>query len=368
MTKRRTRNDGLPYRVYERLGLRVYSIGFKQAEGTWAFRLQCDVDDKRQIAELRATAIRRAGEIALGKPSQDTAAALIAAWLNHQETMPERSAERRADSTLKENKREAANLAKAYGHMRVQYLNKSDAYTYLDACLRANRPEKGNKEISLMRTILEYGVRVGLLNDNPFDQVTKLRTVREARYVTDFELDLALRVGRELGGPRHIVALALKTAYLCVRRSVEVRALAREQITEAGICWTSAKRQKSQFAQHGLIEWSIELRSVINEALAVQRNKLAGTLYVFGNMQGQRYTKGGWKKTLSELMKQCITRAAQEGQPFMPFSLQDCRPKGVSDKLARGDLDVLDATLHTSERMVRSVYDRRRTRVAKPAP
>ena len=55
-------------------------------------------------------------------------------------------------------------------------------------------------------------------------------------------------------------------------------------------------------------------------------------------------------------------------QPFTPFSLQDCRPKGVSDKLARGDLDVLDATLHTSERMVRSVYDRRRTRVAKPAP
>ena len=101
---------------------------------------------------------------------------------------------------------------------------------------------------------------------------------------------------RPLGSPRHIVALALKTAYLCVRRSVEVRALAREQITEAGISWTSAKRQKSQFAQHGLIEWSKELRSVINEALAVQRNKLAGAMYVFGNMQGQQYTKGGWKK------------------------------------------------------------------------
>ena len=93
------------------------------------------------------------------------------------------------------------------------------------------------------------------------------------RYVTDFELDLALRVGRELGGPRQIVALALKTAYLCVRRSVEVRALAREQITAVGISWTSAKRQKSQFAQHGLIEWSAELRSVINEALAVQQSR-----------------------------------------------------------------------------------------------
>lgn len=52
---------------------------------------------------------------------------------------------------------------------------------------------------------------------------------------------------------------------------------------------------------------------------------------------------------------------------FQPFSLQDCRPKGVSDKLAQGDLDVMDATLHTSERMVRQVYDRRKVRVAKPA-
>ena len=91
------------------------------------------------------------------------------------------------------------------------------------------------------------------------------------------------------------------------------------------------------------------------------------TWYVFGNLQGQKYTKGGWKKTLSELMKKCVERAAADKIAFQPFSLQDCRPKGVSDKLAQGDLDVMDATLHTSERMVRQVYDRRKVRVAKPA-
>jgi hypothetical protein len=34
--------------------------------------------------------------------------------------------------------------------------------------------------------------------------------------------------------------------------------------------------------------------------------------------------------------------------------------------MARGDADVVDATLHSSERMVRQIYDRRRVRVAKP--
>jgi hypothetical protein len=72
-----------------------------------------------------------------------------------------------------------------------------------------------------MRTVLEYAVRLGKINANPFDGVERLRTVANARLVSDDELELAVEVGRRLGGARHIVALALKTAWLCVRRSVE---------------------------------------------------------------------------------------------------------------------------------------------------
>lgn len=95
--------------------------------------------------------------------------------------------------------------------------------------------------------------------------------------------------------------------------------------------------------------------------------KLAGAWRVFGNLQGQRYTKGGWKATLAKLMTECRAEAARRRIPFESFSLQDCRPKGVSDKMARGDTDVQDAALHSSGRMIAQVYDRRRVRVAKPA-
>jgi hypothetical protein len=81
--------------------------------------------------------------------------------------------------------------------------------------------------------------------------------------------------------------------------------------------------------------WSPALRATVDEALAIKRNKLAGSWYVFGNLSGQRYTKGGWKKTLSVLMTACLAEAAKRQIPFAPFSLQDCRPKGVSDKLER---------------------------------
>lgn len=88
---------------------------------------------------------------------------------------------------------------------------------------------------------------------------------------------------------------------------------------------------------------------------------------MFGNLRGQRYTKGGWKATLSNLMTECVAEAQRRGIAFQAFSLQDCRPMGVSEKLDKGDPDVIDATLHTSERMVRQVYDRRRVRTARPA-
>lgn len=153
---------------------------------------------------------------------------------------------------------------------------------------------------------------------------------------------------------------------MCVRRSVEVRALTRDQISEDGILWKAAKRQPGEAPKVGLIEWSAELRATIDEALAIKRHKLAGSWYVYGNLDGQRYTKGGWKATLAKLMLACKAAARDKQIPFEPFSLQDCRPKGVSDKLERGDTDVIDATLHSSERMVRQVYDRRRVRVAKP--
>lgn len=367
MIRRREKPDGLPYRVYERRGVRVYSIGYKTAAGAWAFRLQCPADDAAQITQLRREAIKRAAELGDGMPADGTFGALADAWLQWQDKLPAGAPGKRADTTLAENRREVAALKRTFGPMLVADLVKSDAYVHLDACAQVGRAEKGNKEISLARTILERAVRAGRLQANPFDGVEKLATVKRDRLVTDTELALAVEVGRAMGGPQHIVALALRTAWLCVRRSVEVRALTRDQITAEGIVWTAAKRQRGEAIKTALIEWSPALRATIDEALAIKRNKLAGAWYVFGNLDGQKYTKGGWKATLARLMTRCAEVSAERKIAFQPFSLQDCRPKGVTDKMARGDLDVTDATMHSSERMVRQVYDRRRVRVAKPA-
>lgn len=362
MIRARNKPDGLPYRVYERYGKRVYSIGYKMTNGRWAFRLDCPVEDVAQIRKLRALAIEQSARVVEDRP-EGGFAGLIDAWFSWQDGLPENDARKRATSTITENRREAANLKKAWGHFEVVEITRAMGYEYLDACL-ATRPAKANKEIALARLILEFGIRKGLIDTNPLDQLGKNKVVRERRYVTDEEMALAVEVGRRCGGARHIVALALKTAWLCVRRSVEVRALTRDAIKETGILW---KDGKSKDKPPVLIEWSPELRTTIDEVLKVERFAVAGTMFVFGNMRGQRYTKGGWKAMLDDLMRECEKTAVERKVAFRKFSLQDCRPKGVSDKLEAGHADTQDATLHSDGKMIARVYDRRQARKAKPA-
>jgi len=362
MTNRRLKPDGLPARLYERKGIRVYSIGYKLPSGVWAFRLECPASDAAQVIKTRKLAIAQSASIG-AEVIVGGFTGLINAWFAWQEGLPLTSAERRAKSTLDENKNESKNLIKAFGHLEVNEIDKTMGYEYLEAC-QAKRPEKGNKEIALARLILEYGVKKGKIAINPFTDMTKNKTVKIRHLVTADEMKLATEVGRTMGGARYIVALGLRTAWLCVRRSVEVRAILREQVLDDGMLWHDGKNKTKPAV---LIEWSAGLRETVDEALAFKRNKLASGNYLFGNMQGNRYTKGGWKSGLFDLMAACQEEAAKQKVPFRSFSLQDCRPMGVSDKLERGDTDVRNATGHTSDKMIQTVYDRRPVKKAKPA-
>jgi integrase len=363
MIRQRATPDGLPFRVYERYGVRVYSIGYKLRNGKWAFRYECQVTDARQIAKLRKKAILESTKVENDIPVGGFAG-LVKAWFAWQEDLPASDTRKRAASTIAENRREAANLVAAWSQFEPREITKNMGYEYLEACVQGGRPEKGNKEMALARLILEHGIRKSMLETNPLAGLTKNAIKRTKRRVTAQEMALAVEVGRRMGGACHIVAMGLRTAWLCVRRSVEVRGITRDAITEDGILWRDGKDSTKPAV---LIEWSPELRATVDEAKAIKRFHVAGTMYLFGNMRGQRYTKGGWKAILNDLMTECEKVASERKIAFTKFSLQDCRPMGVTDKLERGDTDTQEATGHTDGKMIAKVYDRRSQKRAKPA-
>jgi integrase len=123
---------------------------------------------------------------------------------------------------------------------------------------------------------------------------------------------------------------ALRIAHLTGQRPGDVL-----RMSEADISGGVLRVQQGKTKAKLRIVIDGELEVLLGQALAIQRYAVAGTWNVFGNLSGQRYTKGGWKSTLSKLMNECVAEGQRRKIGFRAFSLQDCRPRGVSKKLER---------------------------------
>jgi integrase len=363
MIGRRKSPDGMPFRLYERIGKFKVSYGYKLPDGTWAFRLTAAASDKDACARIRSEAIDRANELNGAPVESGATEALFKRYFGWQRSLPLESEERKADSTLDENEyNEAKRLLRTFGKVKPSVIKPVHIYKYLDGRAAEGAPAKANKEIALLSAVLEFGRRKGVLETNPCLNIKYNKTRPDTRYVTPAELDLVLRTARERGGMYVVAALCLRAAYLTVSRPDEMRKITRQAITDLGMEMPVGKRKKGRAEKFKLIEWSDELRAVIKEALSLQRTS---SLYVFGNSEGQPYTTSGWNTNLRRLMEHARKKAEKEGIEFARFTLKDMRPAAVTDRVEDGDTTITNATGHSSDRMVRQVYDRRKTKTAR---
>ncbi|WP_074298365.1 tyrosine-type recombinase/integrase [Paraburkholderia phenazinium] len=202
---------------------------------------------------------------------------------------------------------------------------------------------------------------------NPCKGIEYNITKPRNRYVSPHEVELAVEIARQRRsvGDKHasssylILALCVQTAYLTVSRPQEMRELRRQSITDEGVVVPIGKRKRGQSEREKLVLWSPELKSVIEEALALQRTS---GIYVFGNTAGQVYTRSGWNTIWTRLMDYCEKEALKREITFERFALRDMRPAAVTDRKEEGDTKIIDATGHSDERMVNKTYDRRRQR------
>ena len=65
-------------------------------------------------------------------------------------------------------------------------------------------------------------------------------------------------------------------------------------------------------------------------------------------------------------MGYCEERAKAEGVSFERFALRDMRPKSVTERVEAGEANIINATGHSDERMIRKTYDRNVVKRATP--
>jgi hypothetical protein len=293
MIRARNNPDGLPFRVYERFGSRVYSIGYKMRSGRWAYRYRCPVDDANQVRKLRRQAIEESTRIQDDVP-EGGFSGLVEAWFAMQEALPDTAGNKRATSTLDENRNEAKMLLKAFGHLEVAEVTRPMGYQYLagersrrptDQGQQGNRPRPADPRIRGPQGDDRERTRsTGVTQNKKVEQTAK-------RYVT------RRRDGRwysgdwsHVGGPylRHHRPGAEDS--MAVRPPV-VRGPRRSPataITDTGIVWTDSKDVRKNKPKI-LIEWSPELRRNDRRgSVQSSATSLAGSFLLFGNLKGQR--------------------------------------------------------------------------------
>lgn len=362
MIGRRKSPDGLPFRLYKRTGKFKVSFGYKLPTGIWIFNLSAPANQPDAIAAIRRQAIQQAEELNGNVAQSGTVESLVERYFSWQTTMKQSDARRKAKTTLTENLTESKNITKFFGKMAPSAIKAKHVYAYLSARADAGAPAKANKEIALLSAILEFGRTKGDLETNPCRGIKYNPTKPRQKYVEAADLEYALTEARVRGGSYLILALCVYTAYLTVSRPTEMRTLSRQDIKPDGVEIRIGKGRANQASKRKLIEWSPILRATITESLSLQRTS---GLLVFGNTTGQLYTRSGWTTIWTRLMRYCETKAKVEGVEFIRFTLADMRPAAVTDRKERGEINIINATGHSDERMINQVYDRRTIKRAK---
>lgn len=362
MIGRRKSPDGMPFRLYEYIGKHKVSYGYKLPNGTWAFRLTAPASDKDAVALIKTQAVDKANALNGNAPVLGPLESLVKQYFDWQYALPHESEDRKADITLKENEYESKRLNKSFGKVKPSSIKPVHIYKYLAGRSKDGAASKANKEIALLSAILEFGRRQGELETNPCRGIKYNKTRPRQKLVEAHHIDLMLEVARVHKGSYLVVALCLQVAYLTVSRPDEMRALRRSAIKDGGVEVLVGKRKKGHILKHKLISWSPLLRTAITEALSMQR---MASMYVFGNTQGQIYTRSGFNTILTRLMVHAEKKAKKDGVEFERFTLADMRPTAVTNRMDEGDVDITDATGHSDRRMVDKVYDRRRIKTAR---
>lgn len=253
----------------------------------------------------KAAALRRWAEIvgAQPAPERDT-------FANVWQRFAREELSRKAPRTAHNYRLQSRKLLAVFGALPVAAITQQHAIRYLDLRAQAGAPIQGNREVQLLRAVLTKATHWGLLASNPLFglQYRNPEPPRE-RYVTDAELAHAIE-----SAPKPWLRALIWLAYLTGLRRGDILRLVRFQISADGL---EVRERKT--GKRVLIEWTPELRRVIDAALAdspdarVLPVSESAVDNAWGRFQRQLAAEGHQRFTLRDIRAKHATDFEQSG-------------------------------------------------------
>lgn len=222
--------------------------------------------------------------------------------------------------------------------LKRQEIKPLHIYKFLD--IRGKiAPIRANREKALLSHVFTLAIRWGIVEDNPCKHVQRIPEQRRDRYVTDEEFLAVKNLATD--SMRNIMDFA----YVTGLRQLDILKLKKADISDDGI-YILVNKTKTKL----LIEWSEQLRKIVNEAK--QQSQQIHSEYLFANSFGKQYTSSGFRTMWGRLM----SKALQQNVITERFHFHDLRRKTATDLDKKHGLEQARKLLgHTDQKMT-SVY------------
>lgn len=296
--KRDKNNKGLPARVTQKHGAYYYlrpTIKSGKPATQWVRLGKTEAEMYQALAELK-------------REGTGLMAAVIQRY--RQEVLNKKAA-----NTQKTQLKQLDRLQKAFGHMRPADIRPAHIAQYHDLVGQA-APYQANRELALITHVLKYAVRWGHIDDNPAREIQRHPEKPRERYITDAEYAAAHALA-----PRW-VQIVMDLAYITGQRRADLLSLQRHQITADGLLI-----QQSKTGKRLLLEWTPDLRSIINAAQQELPAPGVQSVYIICDQRGQKRRDAAFTTAWTRLMD----KAMKEGILAEKFQFRDIRAKAGSD-------------------------------------
>lgn len=244
-------------------------------------------------------------------------------------------------------------VCKIFGKMKPREFEPTHKAQYL-SMRKKGCPEKGikpapigaNREMAALGSAFGYGLREGLVRENPCLGVRRNRETPRSRKPGIKEVNAFVAMAQGISQSQLMIALIGLTVGVTGRRRAEFIRLTKSAITDEGLRCKDSKTKKGEPERFYLVEWSPLLRQIIETAQSIPRDK--ESIYLFPAKHGGPFTDDGWSTGWTRL------QAEWEKTGNERFRAHDLRALYVTDLKDRG----IDPKTHKNTATTDRVYDR----------
>jgi integrase len=332
MGRKRTKDKGLPARVYRKHG----AFWFVDKANKW-----------HRLGDNLVEAMAEWARLVERPAEARTMNALFDRYMA--EVAP-----KKAERSYKDNIRQVQKLRLVFGEMAPEDVEPHHVYGYLDA-RGADAKVQANREKALLSHVFTKAMQWGILRQNPCRGVKRLTEKPRDRYVEDEEL------AAFMGAAPDLIRAYCLFKYVTGLRQADILSLKREQIKDDGIHVAISKAG----GKRRVILWNEDLELAVKEAKALKRP--VKSLHLFCNRSGQPYTGSGFRAIWQRAMRKAI----EDGVLAERFTDHDIRAKAATDAHTSGqDAQQLlaHANRHTTDVYIRARKVERITPLTRKKP